>query len=415
MEHCAIDLGGRKSQVCVRASDGTIVHESRPETLALKEFLQGRPKSRVIVETCAEAFGVADAALALGHEVRVVSATLVRTLGVGARRTKTDRRDAQTLSEVSCRIDLPSVHVPGQRSREVKTICGMRDGLVTARAKLINTVRGWLRGQAVRISSGATPGFTARVREIGDLPDHLGAQLRAIDSLSREIKIADERVEGLAGADPVCRRLMTVPGIGAQTALRYTAALDDITRFHDSHRVEAYLGLVPGERSSSEREQRLSITKAGATSVRWLLVQAAWALRRCKTAEARPLQLWTLETGKDETQQSIDLGGPSDAIGRDRSRKVRSHSGQGGSILNSFRDGPHCVMRLNRSEIALAHRRLAGRDATPMSASERSAPREGGWFNRLNQRLEMRGQPRECAPRASQRSGETIALQARSS
>ena len=72
MEHCAIDLGGRKSQVCVRASDGTIVHESRPETLALKEFLQGRPKSRVIVETCAEAFGVADAALALGHEVRVV-------------------------------------------------------------------------------------------------------------------------------------------------------------------------------------------------------------------------------------------------------------------------------------------------------------------------------------------------------
>src|SRR6267378_838651 len=118
MEHCAIDLGGRKSQVCVRASDGTIVHESRPETLALKEFLQGRPKSRVIVETCAEAFGVADAALALGHEVRVVSATLVRTLGVGARRTKTDRRDAQTLSEVSCRIDLPSVHVPGHCSRK---------------------------------------------------------------------------------------------------------------------------------------------------------------------------------------------------------------------------------------------------------------------------------------------------------
>src|SRR6266850_3383191 len=125
MEHCAIDLGGRKSQVCVRASDGTILHESRPDTLALKEFLQGRPKSRVIVETCAEAFGIADAALALGHEVRVVSATLVRTLGVGARRTKTDRRDAQTLSEVSCRIDLPSVHVPGQRSREVKTICAV--------------------------------------------------------------------------------------------------------------------------------------------------------------------------------------------------------------------------------------------------------------------------------------------------
>jgi len=67
----------------------------------------------LIVETCAEAFGVADAALALGHEVRVVSATLVRTLGVGARRTKTTGVECPDLSEVSCRIDLPSVHVPG--------------------------------------------------------------------------------------------------------------------------------------------------------------------------------------------------------------------------------------------------------------------------------------------------------------
>ena len=127
MEHCAIDLGGRKSQVCIRASDGSIVHESREDTLELGNFLRGRPKSRVIVETCAEAFAIADAARNAGHEVRVVPATLVKTLGVGARRTKTDRRDAQVLSEVSCRIELPSVHVPTAWSREVKSICGMRD------------------------------------------------------------------------------------------------------------------------------------------------------------------------------------------------------------------------------------------------------------------------------------------------
>jgi hypothetical protein len=38
MEHCAIDLGGRKSQVCIRASDGSIVHESREATVELAEF-----------------------------------------------------------------------------------------------------------------------------------------------------------------------------------------------------------------------------------------------------------------------------------------------------------------------------------------------------------------------------------------
>ena len=72
VEHCAVDLGGRKSRVCIRANDGSIVHESFQDTLALGEFFRERPKSRVVVETCAESFAVADAALMAGHEVRVV-------------------------------------------------------------------------------------------------------------------------------------------------------------------------------------------------------------------------------------------------------------------------------------------------------------------------------------------------------
>src|SRR5437667_4619493 len=171
MEHCAIDLGGRKSQVCIRAGDGSIVHESRQDTVELREFLSRGPKSRVVVETCAEAFAIADAARDAGHEVRVVSATLMKTLGVGSRRTKTDRRDAQVLSEVSCRIDLPSVHVPSSQSRQVKSICGMRDGLVRSRTQLINNVRGWLRGQGYRIRTGKVTTFTTRIAEIDEVPE----------------------------------------------------------------------------------------------------------------------------------------------------------------------------------------------------------------------------------------------------
>jgi transposase len=130
VEHLAIDLGGKESQICVRSSTGQIVEERRWSTASLGRYLATRPRSRVVVETCSEAFAVADAALARGHEVRVVPATLVRSLGVGARRLKTDRRDARMLSEVSCRIDLPSVHVPSGESRQRKTMCGMRDALV---------------------------------------------------------------------------------------------------------------------------------------------------------------------------------------------------------------------------------------------------------------------------------------------
>jgi len=157
MQHLAIDLGGLESQICIREADGTVLIERKVKTAAIKGFLKTRPLSRVIVETCAESFRVADGAIELGHEVRVVPATLVRQLGVGHRGIKTDQRDAQALSEVSCRIDLPSVHIRSEQARNWKSISGARLGLVEARTQLINNVRGWLRTQILKVQrSGPT-------------------------------------------------------------------------------------------------------------------------------------------------------------------------------------------------------------------------------------------------------------------
>src|SRR5690349_15017244 len=142
VNHVAIDLGGKESQICMRKEDGTIVEESRTATRRLPALMMKWEPCRVILETCAEAFPIADAAAQAGHQVRVVPATLVKTLGVGARGVKTDRRDAQVLSEVSCRIDLPSVHVPSAMARELKSACGARESLVETRTKLINNTRG---------------------------------------------------------------------------------------------------------------------------------------------------------------------------------------------------------------------------------------------------------------------------------
>ena len=143
MDHIAIDLGGTESQICVRSADGTIVEEIRYGTARLGSYLKRRPPSRVILETSTEAFRVADTARELGHDVRVVAACLVPSLGVGARGVKTDRRDAQVLSEVSSRIELPSVHIPSEISRVWKSTCTAREALITSRTQLINSVRGW--------------------------------------------------------------------------------------------------------------------------------------------------------------------------------------------------------------------------------------------------------------------------------
>ena len=147
VDHIGIDLGSKESQVCVRNGAGELLEEVRCKTGSLAGLLAGRAKSRVIVETCTEAFRIADGAIAQGHEVRVVPATLVRSLGVGQRGLKNDERDARILSEASCRIDLPSVHIPSTTSREWKALSTSREALVKARTQLISTARCYARSR----------------------------------------------------------------------------------------------------------------------------------------------------------------------------------------------------------------------------------------------------------------------------
>jgi transposase len=296
VNHAAIDLGSKESQVCMRAPDGTVVLEKKHPTRRLGELMASWPQSRVVLETSSEAFAIADAARAAGHEVRVVRSTLSRQLGVGERGIKSDLRDARKLSEVSTRIDLASVHIPSAEARALRSRIRSRDILVTTRTALINHVRGWLRTHVMTLTSKGTPStFPARVRATVvsrelELPSYIEHSLSTIDVLNQQILAATKELAAIAKAHDVCCRLMTVPGVGPITSLAFVAAIDDVSRFSHAHRVSSYLGLTPGEDSSGERERRTGITKAGASSVRRLLIQAAWGAYQ--RAKHDPMVVW---------------------------------------------------------------------------------------------------------------------------
>jgi transposase len=78
-------------------------------------------------------------------------------------------------------------------------------------------------------------------------------------------------------------RLCTAPSVGPVTAAAFCSTIDDVERFRNAHQVEAYLGLVPSEKSSGERQQRGHITKAGNTRMRRLLVQVAVSILRLRS------------------------------------------------------------------------------------------------------------------------------------
>lgn len=177
-------------------------------------------------------------------------------------------------------------------------MCAVREELVASRTGLISSTRGWARTQLLKIGTGDSETFCRRARKAAEkqaipIPEYIERMLQVIETLDEQIVLADKELLALAKQDPVCTRLMTVPGVGPVTSVRFAAALDEVSRFKSSHAVMAYIGLTPGEKSSSQRQQRTGITKAGPPGVRRALVQASWNLRRLRPND--PISQWAAQ------------------------------------------------------------------------------------------------------------------------
>src|SRR4029077_9868889 len=240
MEHIAIDLGGRESQICVRNDRGEILDERRHPTTRLGRYLAKRPPGgRVLLETSSEAFAVADVARGCGHDVRKVPASLVRALGVGERKLKNDQRDARKLSEMDCRMDVPSVHIPSAERRDQKARVTARQGLVETRTKLINIVRSYFRTTGRSQVKGTSKTLSKNVRERQaqqpeGIPDYIEQVLCVLDSLNEQISKADEALKELADAEVVCKRWQTRPGVGPVTSVCFATSIDEVDRFESA-------------------------------------------------------------------------------------------------------------------------------------------------------------------------------------
>jgi transposase len=113
--------------------------------------------------------------------------------------------------------------------------------------------------------------------------------IESLTLLNRQINEADAESEKVVREGEVVRRLCTAPGVGPVTATTFAATIDDASGFGAAKQVRSYLGLVPREYSSGERERRGRISKAGGSRARTLLVEAAWALLRWRDSKNQAL------------------------------------------------------------------------------------------------------------------------------
>jgi transposase len=296
MDHIGIDVHKRESQICIETAEGEVIEKRiRTERERFAAVLGKRPRAKILIEAMTESEWVARCLEELGHEVVVADPNYAAMYATRSRRVKTDRRDAVTLAD-ACRLQAyRPAHRASDRQRHVRAELAVRDVLVRTRVKCVALVGALLRRQGIHLPSGHVDGFVLRV-ERQEMPaeprQEIAPLLALIRTASAELEAADARIAAIAAQDPVIQRLRTVPGVGPVTATAFVATLDTWERFSGPHQVEAYLGLVPSERSSGERQHKGRITKAGNSRARWLLVEAAWSMLRSRREDTEPLRRW---------------------------------------------------------------------------------------------------------------------------
>jgi transposase len=164
-----------------------------------------------------------------------------------------------------------------------------------------NDLRGTLRNFGLKVGMVGTARFEARIKElVENLPDiaALVEPLLIVRRVLREqIAVLHRRLLVIVKDDAVCRRLMTVPGVGPVVALTYRATVDVPARFRNSRAVGAGLGLTPCKHQSGESDYTGAISKCGDEMMRVMLYEAAQILLMRSTRWSW-LKVWAMQIAR---------------------------------------------------------------------------------------------------------------------
>lgn len=186
---------------------------------------------------------------AAGFEVICLEARQVKNTP-DAMRNKTNRNDARGIAQILrtgwyIRVRIKSLH-----SHRVRALLASRKAILAKCVDLENELRDLLRVLGIRLASRVGHGsFDAQVRSTFADDEMLSCALvpllDARTVLYKTYLKLDNAVKALTKADPLCVRLMSIPGVGPVTALTFKSAVDDPARFKSSRNVAAHFGLTP--------------------------------------------------------------------------------------------------------------------------------------------------------------------------
>ena len=205
--------------------------------------------------------------------------TMLTTQG---QRVKTDKRDARLIAQCLCYGGYHPVYIPTGEDDAVKEYLRMRDDIKRSVKKLKQQINAFvLRHGFLYTGTKWTIKHITWLNKLKLEPmyhETLNEYIAVYEDLNARIERYDRRIEEIADEaryQENAEKLGCFLGIRTHTALSLIVETGDFRRFAKGNTYAAFLGLAPGERSSSTNVNRLGISKGGNTHLRCLLIEAA--------------------------------------------------------------------------------------------------------------------------------------------
>ena len=215
------------------------------------------------------------------------------------RKKKTDKRDAEAIAKALHNSDYSEVYMPDEEDEAVRDYIRMREDHRKQLRIIKQQICALTHRHGLKFTDGKNYWTQKHLKWLKELPlegvlkETFDAYLLSYETVSERIAQMDKKIEEIAEQDKyreAVHKLICFKGVKTLTALAVIVEIGDFTRFVKAKNFAAFLGLVSGELSSSEDQNRLGITKQGNRFIRKLLVECSQSFSRATSGKSATLK-----------------------------------------------------------------------------------------------------------------------------
>src|SRR5579859_2087798 len=310
MKHYAgLDVSVKETSICVVDEAGKICREAKipshpddlirllkdPSWRLVRVGLEAGPLSQWLFSGLAEA-GLPVICIETRHTKAFLKAQV----------NKSDRNDARGIAQMM-RVNLfQPVHVKTLTSQKRRVLLAARKLLLEKAIAIENDIRGLLRNFGLKVGAAGVVKFDQRIRELVEGMPELAEIIEPLLTSRKQLRGAfmalHQKLLSIVRNDALCRRLMTIPGVGPVVSLAFSSTIDIPARFKNSKAVGAALGLTPVLNQSGESRRIGRISLCGDDMMRHLLYEAAQVMLT-RVQKWSWLKAWAMSVARRRGQQ----------------------------------------------------------------------------------------------------------------